>query len=163
MYLELMFNVVLIALLAYFYFLSSGYIGHRISTDFFGPGGFPQLLTALAILILVYLTIRLIRESFIKREEKAEGEHGPRGYVRLLVSFAVLIGYILFFEKLGYILSTFLFIILLPKAIGYKGYIKLIAFSLVLTFVMVMCFGALFSTPLPRGIGLLREWSYFLY
>jgi putative tricarboxylic transport membrane protein len=163
MYLELIFNVALILLLAYFFYLSGDYVGQRISSDFFGPKGFPQLLIVLAILILVYLTVQLIRRNFIRLKESAAQVSDTRGYLRLLVSFVILTGYVFLFERLGYIVSTFLFILLLPTAFGYKVSIKLVAFSLVLTLVMVLCFGTLFSTPLPRGFGLLREWSYLLY
>jgi hypothetical protein len=71
--------------------------------------------------------------------------------------------YIFALNILGYIVSTLIFPFFIGRTIGYRKNAILAIFSIILTAVMVLVFGNLFSVPLPRGIGLLRELSYFIY
>jgi hypothetical protein len=64
---------------------------------------------------------------------------------------------------IGFILSTLVFTFVNPLVMGYRKYRILTVFSVLLTVVVVLAFGKLFFIPLPRGLGFLRELSYYIY
>ena len=68
------------------------------------------------------------------------------------VSFAVLISlYILFLEKLGFALLTFLFLLAILNILRI-GFLKSALYSLILVAGLYFLFGRIFRVPLPAGI-----------
>jgi len=82
---------------------------------------------------------------------------------RVLAVAGVLAVYMAALNFIGFILSTLAFTYVNPIVMGYKKYRALAIYSLILTVVAVVVFGKFFYVPLPRGIGFLRELSYYLY
>jgi hypothetical protein len=158
---EILFNLLLVALLTVLYLVSRGFGGRTVSTDHFGPQGFPQLLILLSLGVLGVLTVRAI---LALRKEKPSP--APTfGFLKqpMLRSSLILIGYVFCLDLFGYIVSTVCFIFIGARAIGYASNLKLALFTCMVTGILVLVFGSFFFVPLPRGMGLLRELSYMIY
>ena len=158
---ELVFNLFLIAILVVLYVVSLGFGGRTVSTDHFGPKGFPQLLILLSLGVLLLLTVRTMKD--LRREKLNLRPILSSLKKPIVISSLILIGYVFFLDIGGYILSTLVFVFLVGKAIGYSKNMKLALFTCILTGLLVLVFGTFFSVPLPRGLGILREMSYLIY
>ena len=158
---EILFNLLLIALLIVFYLASRGFGGRPVSTDHFGPQGFPQLLILLLMAFLGILTCRAILA--LRKEKSSPAPSLASLNQPMLRSSLILIGYVFCLDLFGYIVATVCFIFIGAKAIGYASHLKLALFSCIVTAILVLVFGSFFSVPLPRGMGPLRELSYFIY
>jgi putative tricarboxylic transport membrane protein len=114
-----------------------------------GPGFFPLFLAfvlgALALLLLVSSWVA----TPVKKEEKAEPEKSnPRKIFYILGSLLV---YAFCFDKLGFLISTFLFFLLLKPLIQRSwGYV--LGGSLLVTGISYLIFDTLLQSQLPRGI-----------
>jgi putative tricarboxylic transport membrane protein len=159
---ELFFNILLIIILVILYLSSLGIRGRQISSDHFGPQGFPQILIALSVLLLIWVSFRVAKQV---RKESQLKEKFNRGFFKRPIFLCLLIlgAYAAFLNLAGYLLSTLLFIFLMGKGIGYSKNLRLVLFSVVTAGILVLVFGRLFGVPLPRGMGWLRELSFFIY
>jgi putative tricarboxylic transport membrane protein len=114
-----------------------------------GPGFFPLLLSfvlgPLALLLLISSLVALPA----KKEEKAQPhESDLRKIFYILGSLLV---YAFCFDKLGFLISTFLFFLLLKPLIQRSwGYV--VGGSLLVTGVSYLIFDTLLQSQLPRGI-----------
>lgn len=158
---EILFNLLLIALLTVLYLVSLGFGGRTVSTDHFGPQGFPQLLILLSLGVLGVLTVRAILA--LRKEKPSPAPTLAFLKQPMLRSSLILIGYVFCLDLFGYIVSTVCFIFIGARAIGYASNLKLALFSCMVTGILVLVFGSFFFVPLPRGMGLLRELSYMIY
>ena len=75
----------------------------------------------------------------------------------------LLLCYILTIKSLGFAIVTLLFTAGSITALGYKSYGKTAVFSLLFTAMLIVIFGRVFFIALPRGIGVIKEFSYYLY
>jgi putative tricarboxylic transport membrane protein len=159
---ELFFNILLIIILVILYLSSLGIGGRRVSSDYFGPQGFPQILILLSVPLLIWVSIRVVRQ--IRKESQLTNKFNREFFKRPIFLCLLILGaYAAFLNLAGYALSTLLFIFLMGKGIGYSKNLRLALFSVVTTGILVLVFGRLFGVPLPRGMGWLRELSFFIY
>ena len=103
----------------------------------------------LAILLLVFSLI-LVGQTL----RGAETGRGPErieaeGWLRIGATLATMIGFSLALERLGFLLSTFLLMVLLLRAIEPQSWPKLIAVALVTSLAAYAIFGWLLGIPLP--------------
>jgi putative tricarboxylic transport membrane protein len=116
-----------------------------------GPGLLP-FVAGLCVLVTggVLAILTLVRTE--QANPSAEHEKMDRkGWIRvgeILVSFAV---WPLLAGMVGYIISTFLVSLGMAKAIGYKGWLRPIIFSVSITFCIWLIFGFMFQLDLPVG------------
>jgi putative tricarboxylic transport membrane protein len=159
---ELLFNILLIVILVILYISSLGIRGRQVSSDHFGPQGFPQLLILFSIPLLIWVSVRVAKQVRKKSQlnERLDGEFFKRP---IFVCLFILVAYVALLNLAGYLLSTLLFIFLMGKGIRYSKNLRLALFSVVTTGILVLVFGRFFAVPLPRGIGWLRELSFFIY
>ena len=160
---ELIFNAVLgIVLVGY---LVLGLIMKRTDdpTDILGAGGFPIIVGAIALVVLIAITLKIFRN---REGEKAKlpmfdlKNLDGRAALLNLVLLALYIGLL---EVIGFTVDTLLYLPAAALAMGYKKKLNIALFSLIMTTVIILAFGKLFFVPLPRGLGLLRELSFILY
>lgn len=114
-----------------------------------GPGLLPVVFgTVLGVLSLVLFIVSLIAGE--KPEKKSFWEAKGSWRTVLAVSLSLL-GYMILFKPLGFVLATFLFLFFLLKFIGKKGWILSISLALVISFFCYGFFSYLLGTPLPQG------------
>jgi len=115
-----------------------------------GPAFFPQLI-AIFFLISGGLFIYRGRSSNDFVSFKVKDIESGRGLFNL-ISVLILIGlYIYFFDILGFIESSFLFLIIVLSILD-VGKLKSILVSAIVVFVMYYIFSELFLVPFPSGI-----------
>ncbi len=78
-------------------------------------------------------------------------EEGGRSWKKIIYVLGVLLVYAFFFSILGYLLSTFLFLLLLKPVIE-KKWSFVLAGALLVTLVSYFVFDVLLKAQLPRGI-----------
>ena len=131
------------------------------TVDILGASGFPQIIGVLALLVLVFISIRTVRENKAVQISMFNLRL-PEGRL-LLVNICLLASYIVLLSILGFAVSTLLYLFIAPTSFGYNKWRMLTVFAVVGSVVLVSIFGSVFYVPLPRGIGLFRELSYLIY
>lgn len=158
---EMVFNLALGVFIAFYMMLSFALDKATVKGDIFGAGGFPIVLAVLGLIVLAVITKNTLKNK-VKVDIPMFDLKSVSGKM-LLLTIALLAAYLLLMDVVGFFLATLLFTFSSVRAIGYKKVPMLVAFSLILSVVIVVLFGNVFYVPLPRGIGILRELSYFIY
>ncbi|HEX9265290.1 MAG TPA: tripartite tricarboxylate transporter TctB family protein [Candidatus Binatia bacterium] len=111
-------------------------------------GFFPA---TLAILLLIFSVI-LLAQCFLNIETvRAADRIAEEGWVRIGATLATMAGFAFALERLGFLLSTFVLMILLLRAIESQSWPKVVAIALATAVVAYAIFGWLLGIPLPVG------------
>jgi hypothetical protein len=155
---EVIFHVILIVIIGLF-FKESFAITTGRTADPIGPAGFPQ---AILIIILVLLLISLFNK--IRKIRSSEVKELPlnlnMAYFGLLVA---MISFILLNDIISFTLASIAFCFFLFFLLGQKNYLKMTINSIIVSLAFTLVFGKILSVPLPRGMGFIKELSYFLF
>jgi putative tricarboxylic transport membrane protein len=104
-------------------------------------------------IILGILTIMmLIQNIWIDKVDRTEEKKEKTHWRTVILALASLFICILIFERLGYIISTILFVGFLFKCIEKKGWFVTILASLIMTLASYYIFKVLLQAELPKGI-----------
>jgi putative tricarboxylic transport membrane protein len=109
-----------------------------------GPGFFPFW----SGLLLGTLSLILLARSLKSREQLG---FGATQWPALLLVLGALLAYLLFLETLGFVIVTFLFLLLLFR-FGKTGWIKSTAGSVIATSLAYALFRLWLQVQLPRGL-----------
>jgi putative tricarboxylic transport membrane protein len=110
---------------------------------------FPVVLATLLLILSLILLVEALRGAPTGRGiDRIEAE----GWVRIGATLATLVGFALVLERLGFLLSTFLLMVLLLRAIEPQAWHKVLAVALVTSLVAYVIFGWLLGIPLPAGV-----------
>jgi putative tricarboxylic transport membrane protein len=112
-----------------------------------GSGLFPFII---GLFILLVSLILLLQEARKNPECVKEGQ--KRSYVGFLLCLSSLYCYVIVFEYLGFIITTFLFIFFLLKKVEQKGWLLSAATAVVTSAVAYLFFETALRAALPRGI-----------
>jgi len=112
-------------------------------------GFFP---TVLAILLLILAAI-LFGQGFVG-EEPGRGPDKilTEGWSRIGLTLAAMIAFALVLESLGFLLSTFLLMILLLRAIESQRWSKVVVVAVLTAIASYAIFGWILGIPLPGGV-----------
>lgn len=135
-----------------------------------GPRDWPYILLTL---MLILGTFGLVK-SFIKARKPKETESAvnhvnkepERTLFKLSIPVLALLSIIIFvilLEFIGFILSSILFLYGLSLLLGAKKQLNSIIFAIITTAVFVALFSILLQIPLPRGVGIFRQFSLLFY
>lgn len=122
--------------------------------NFHNPGAGFMPFWAGAFLGLLGLV--LIFQAAVKRSERQERE-GEKFWVKgkgrnFFITLLAMFGYVLFFKSLGFLLATFLFLLLLFKLTETRRWVFPIAFSAVVGVLGYLLFCVWLKGQFPRGI-----------
>ena len=113
------------------------------------PAFFPRTLALLlAVLSLVLLAQTLIGNETLRRSEKID----TAGWFRIGATLVTMAGFALALEPLGYLVTTFLLMVLLLRAIEAQSWRKVIAVALATSLISYAIFAWLLGVPLPVGV-----------
>jgi len=115
-----------------------------------GPGFLPLALGLLLILLSLVLLARAITSSLIS--QKGPGSPLFGGWKKVAYTVSILILGAIFFERIGYLLTFFLLIILLMRGSGPQRWKKILLVAFCFTLGVYLVFVLLLEQPLPRGI-----------
>jgi len=154
-----------------FFFNSFGFpiVGNTVSAGFW-----PRLISVFLFITSGMATYEaameyrrgLAKETKEQRKERIQSspDYYPWGQKRLLGT-CVLFGFYMLFglNKIGFIISTVIFITALTIWLGNKKYWQAILNGLLTTTVCTVLFCKIMMMPLPRGIGIFRAFSLMFY
>ncbi|SDH68696.1 Tripartite tricarboxylate transporter TctB family protein [Alteribacillus persepolensis] len=144
------------------------------SVERIGPGAWPLVILCLMLILGVVLLIKELikhkKHSGLQMDKTAEAqtEETPiemevvYPYKHWIV-LAVAAGYVLVLPVIGFIVATPLLMLAAAFVLGLKHIGKLITLSLTSSLVFNYIFIVLLSVPLPRGAGIFRSLSIFVY
>src|SRR5262245_23357385 len=117
----------------------------RISAP--AAGFFPAVLAVLLALTSLFAFLQALRGN---HDGAAQAE--PLKWKKILLTLGLLLVFGLVFERLGYLLSTFLFIIFLLRAVERQSWRLALSVALAASLLSYSVFGLLLGTPLPAGL-----------
>ena len=112
-----------------------------------GSGLFPFLIGIFLVSVSLVLLFQTVYHKHERREETKR-----TGYRNLLLCLFSLYTYVLLLEPLGFLLTTFFFIIFLLKMIEQKGWILVVATALATAVVSYIFFEMGLRAALPKGM-----------
>jgi putative tricarboxylic transport membrane protein len=114
-----------------------------------GPGFFPLCLT---ILLAILAVIMFCQATFGRSESIPKGFFATKmGYARIITILISMIGTVLFFNTLGFRLTTFMFYFTLMNVIERQRLIVSVVISLLASFGVYYIFAYILMIPLPIG------------
>ena len=144
---DLVVAVIVLALAGYI-FVASGSLPFgtmRVPQTAFFPKCLAVLLAVLSVIVLAGTFVGR-RDSFVSEEIAVHG------WIRIVATLAVLIGFTLILESLGFLVSTFLLLLLLLRAIEPQPWRYVIGIALATSLLSYGLFSWLLGVPLPAGI-----------
>jgi putative tricarboxylic transport membrane protein len=121
----------------------------------FGTARVPQTAffpKCLAVLLALLAVIVLVRTFIGANDTVGVDEITVRGWLRIVSTLAVLIGFALVLEPLGFLVSTFLLMLLLLRAIEPQPWRNVIAIAVATSIISYGLFSWLLGVPLPAGV-----------
>lgn len=124
------------------YRLGLGSISHP------GPGFFPLGIAAL----LCLMSLGLLVKGFLLQKRASSTEDAQKtSWARPLLTLAVLSGYGVFFTRIGFVLSTFILMMILVWGVGRQRPLLAFIISTLTVGVAYALFVATLGLPLPKG------------
>ena len=155
-------GLVLISFSFFFFHLTAQFPivkGYQQMGDAFWP--------RLVLLVLIGLSVILILQSVLKGKKKesmgkaAAEESSDRPI--MLKTMGAMVLYVLCIPYLGFLVSTFLVLIVFSHLMGDRKTSRMVYFSLGMTVAAYLVFGLLIYTALPRGVWIFKSLSNLLY
>ena len=112
-------------------------------------GFFPRVLGFLLVLLTLIELLRALRQT---ESANAPGKIASEGWFRIGAILATMIGFALVLERLGFLLATFILMVLLLRAIEAPRWPKVLIVALVTSLLSYGLFAWLLGVPLPAGI-----------
>ena len=133
----------------------AGYIFLAAGTLPFGTMRVPQTAffpRTLAVLLGI-MSLILLARALAGREALGGGEKiETQGWIRIAVTLMTLAGFALALEHLGFLLTTFLLMISLLRAIEAQKWRKVVVVALATALISYAIFSLLLGVPLPAGL-----------
>jgi hypothetical protein len=111
-----------------------------------GPGFMPFLVALFLFTLSLILMFQMVRSQKERRAQKLD-----LTWSAFSIAFSIGI-YILFFKKVGFLLTTFMLMVFLFRMMGTKKWMWILSGSLFVTFLSYLLFGVALKLNLPAGI-----------
>lgn len=129
----------------------------------YGPEFWPNTLLHIGI-FLGALQVFFMARSHISRPRTSTQETATsRELLRVFRVLGILVLYAWAIPRAGFIPSTVLMVAVYLLALGQRRPLVVLSISVLLPLLVLVVFTRILVVPLPRGIGIFRAWSYFLY
>lgn len=110
---------------------------------------FPKTLA----IVLFLLSLVLLAETVAGTQAETDRPRiAAEGWVRIGTTLATLIVFVFLLEPLGFIVTTFMLMVALLRAIESQGWGKMISVALITSLVSYALFAWLLGIPLPAGV-----------
>jgi len=139
-------GVVLIVVSGWVFWYAGRY--KQLTVHGYGPDLFPRILASLMLVLAVGLIVNARLGYSLPQEDRIDS----RGFVRVLVSIAICIGYLVLIHVLGFASSTFIFLLALMSLVRQRGVVVRILASLTVALLVWALFRYFLVIPLPEGL-----------
>ena len=138
-----------------------------------GPGGWPSAILIFMLILGVILLVQVYQQEKGKtkgtaseQKETKEMENEDATVVvypyRHWIVFGIMVVYFFLMQYLGMSIVTPFFILAMGRTLGLRNLGRLALFSIITTVVTILLSNILII-PLPRGVGMFREFNSMLY
>lgn len=114
----------------------------------YGPDLFPRILASLMLVLAVGLIVNAHLGYSLPKEDRID----TRGFLRVLASIAICIGYVVLIHILGFASSTFIFLLTLMSLVRQRGVWLRVFASLAVALLVWALFRYFLVIPLPEGL-----------
>ncbi len=132
-----------------------------------GAAGWPQFILILSMILTIMSAVSVIKKgkiaANIKKTESKEGHTGKEMELRFFTAVGAFLGFIIILPYLGFLFSFPLVLGFFIWYLGIRKPLPLLANTIIITLVFAYLFGALLYVVLPRGMGIFRTLSFFIY
>lgn len=131
-----------------------------------GPRFWPMMVLTIMLVLSIILIVKTKVQSYTDDEYTPEKENKTVRLFRLpiiLIISLIVAVYIALLNVIGFLLSTLLFTYPVALLLGMKKKLSAFFLSVIATAAFIAIFGGLLNIPLPRGIGVFREMSFYFY
>jgi hypothetical protein len=125
------------------------YVGrYRVKEIYgYGPDFFPRVLAVMMAVLGLSLIINALLGNSLKMGDRID----PKGFVRMLISIAICIGYLFLTTILGFATATFVFLFILMTFLKQKGIFIRLFGSMGTALIVWAIFRYFLIIPLPEG------------
>lgn len=127
-----------------------------------GPGFWPKMVLIGIILVALSLLVESIRERR-KPDQKQEADLEEKDTKLVVICAGILAISLYLMQIIGFVLSSFFATAILALLLGERKKRTAAIYSFIIVLVIYASFAKLMYVPLPRGISVFREFSYYLY
>lgn len=138
-----------LALLGCYWFKMTMDLPQTATTTLYGPRFFPQLILGGLFLCIVLFLWKGIRQMWSKSNRSAGVNRVAFMNRKVIILFLFVLGYIFLFERIGFCLSSILYIILAQLLFGIRSKFVLFLISPGVIIVLNMLFVIVFKIPVP--------------
>jgi ABC-type xylose transport system permease subunit len=117
-----------------------------------GAGFFPLLIALVTGLLGLIALVQSIREKKAKDEAQVSRSTEPFRWLNLVVIIAALLAYALTLTTVGFMINTFLFMLILLKVIDPQTWKKAILAAVITALTSDLFFNVLLQAQIPSGI-----------
>jgi len=134
-----------------------------------GAASWPQILIVVIIFISLVLVIQEIYKIIRKSKNKIKIDQGKKDKVltdqqkRLYIAMLISILFIVFLLKIGFFVSMLIILISFIFLMKFEHIPVALIIGLVSILIITLVFGRVMNVPLPRGVSIFRDISYWLY
>jgi len=114
----------------------------------YGPQLFPRILAV----IMAILGLGLIVNALLGNSLKMGNRIDPKGFVRMLISIGICVGYLFLITILGFATATFVFLFVLMTFLKQKGILIRLFSSMGTAIFVWVIFRYFLVIPLPEGL-----------
>lgn len=115
-----------------------------------GPAFFPRLVAAGLVVLSIALIITALAGRSLPQEPDFDFAHG--GVRRALVALGTVAAYTLLLPTLGFILDSFLLLLVMMRFLGLRTYPKILLVSAAVTVAIFLVFHTFLKIALPTGL-----------
>jgi hypothetical protein len=113
----------------------------------YGPDFFPRILAVMMAILGLSLIVNALLGNSLKMGDRID----PKGFIRLLISIAICIGYLFLTTILGFATATFVFLFALMTFLKQRGILIRIFSSMATALIVWAIFRYFLIIPLPEG------------
>lgn len=156
---DILFSVGLIIFNIYCFFLVGAESPAPTPTEL-GAAFWPRIIIVLMVGLLISNIVSTVRQNKGKEKEKID----IAGFFKskLFLGMILIAAMTLIMPYVGFITSCFAFLSAYGALLGERKIVKLLVFSLIITFILYAIFQGLLDIRLERGIGLFRNFALSL-
>jgi uncharacterized membrane protein len=143
--------------------IAASYTGHEIYGKL-GPGFWPKVILVCMMILSAWIALDVFRarkKSTGPKTSDAADSAGSR--IRFFSALVMIIAYLVLLNVIGFAALTPFFMIAFMTLLGEKSWPWMIGLSIGMTIIVLLAFTQAMYVPLPRGVGVFREFSILFY
>jgi hypothetical protein len=155
---ELLIPLSFLLVSAYLFYLAFRFRGAFVMLrQGVGPDFFPKVYTAIMMVFSLWLIYQAVKGKVTTESEKTLNPQN------LWITIVFMVAYAFLLEIVGFVVLTPIWVAAYMIAIGMRRWTWLLATAVIFSAFMIIVFPRVMLIPLPRGIGIFREISLFIY